>query len=171
MEERSGLPPLAEREALPARLTALKAAGPKRTLAIYPARMRGSLDPAGVEGLLMAVSASGLAKVVPGTADLVLASPQRDPNEQKVLWDLARAFRDHLRKQPPPADYALYVDCVFTPENWQQGYVHVVVCDKAGDWVIVDFQNSHHADYQSLKPQSAEACRSLAVKRLQGILN
>lgn len=171
MEERSGLPPEAERAAIPARLARMKAAGPERTLAVYPARMGGSLDPAGTEGLFRAVLAAGLKKLVPGSADLLLTSPQRDPNEQKVLWDLARAFREHLRKNPPGADYALYADCVFNPDNWEQGYVHVVVCDRAGEWVLVDFQNSHHPDYREAKPASADACRTLAAKRLRGALD
>ena len=170
MEERSGLPPEAERDALPARLARLKAAGPGRTLTVYPARVGGNLDPAGAAGLLKPVLASGLAKAVPGTPDLLLSSPQRDPNEQKVLWDLARAFREQVRKNPPATEYALYADCVFNPGNWEQGYVHVVVCDRAGEWVLVDYQNSHHPDYQALQPTSAEACRALVVKRLEGTL-
>jgi hypothetical protein len=71
------------------------------------------------------------------------------------------------RKESP---FQSYADCVFNPGNWEQGYVHFVVCDRAGEWVLVDFQNSHHPDYQALKPTSAEACRALVAKRLEGAL-
>ena len=167
MEARSGRPPETELTALPGRQALMKAAGPGRTLVVFPARVNGSLDPGGAESLTKRVLAAQLAKATSGAPDLLLKSTAQDPNEQKVLWDLACAFREHLRRNPPTADFALYVDCAFNPGNWEQGHVHVVVCDRAGDWVIVDFQNAHHPDYQALKPASVEACRTLAVRRLE----
>jgi hypothetical protein len=83
---------------------------------------------------------------------------------------LAREFRDYAKKNPTDADYVLYADYVFNPQNWEQGFVHFVVCDRKGDWVIVDFQNSHQADYQSVKPTSRERCDQLLVQRLESYL-
>jgi hypothetical protein len=40
------------------------------------------------------------------------------------------------------------------------------VCDSKGEWVIVDMQNSHHPDYQRIKPISKEDCSKLLFKRL-----
>lgn len=48
--------------------------------------------------------------------------------------------------------------------------MHFVVCDRKGEWVIVDMQNSHHDDYQTIKPTSKEGCNKLLVKRLKGYL-
>ena len=93
-----------------------------------------------------------------------------DPNELKTLWNLAREFRNFVRTHPPAADYALYADYVFNPQNAEQGLVHFVVCDRKGEWVIVDMQNSHHPDYQSIGIISRDRCDQLLVKRLAGYL-
>src|SRR5512140_672651 len=98
MQERSGLPPESERNAMPPRLETLKHAGASASLAIY-----GGNAPK----LTELISAAGLAK----TSDAA-AEPQihvaTNMNEQKMLWDAARGFRDYLRKNPPTADYALF---------------------------------------------------------------
>ena len=101
---------------------------------------------------------------------VLLKASLADPNELKALWDLAREFRDYVKKNPIDADYVLYADYVFNPQNWEQGLVHFVVCDRKGEWVIVDMQNSHHPDYQSIKPTSREDCDKLLIKRLEGYL-
>ena len=84
---------------------------------------------------------------------------------------MAREFRDYARKNPPEADYVLYADYVFNPQNWEQGYVHFVVCDRKGEWVIVDMQNSHQPDYEGIKPTSRADCDKLLVKRLAELLH
>ena len=48
--------------------------------------------------------------------------------------------------------------------------MHFVVCDRKGEWVIVDLQNSHQPDYQSIGVISRERCDQLLVKRLEGYL-
>jgi len=113
---------------------------------------------------------AGLCKAVPADATVLLKASQADPNELKTLWDLAREFRDYVRAHPPAADYALYADYVFNPQNAEQGFVHFVVCDRKGEWVIVDMQNSHQPDYQSIGIISRERCDQLLVKRLEGYL-
>jgi hypothetical protein len=116
------------------------------------------------------INEAGLCKARAAKQSVLLKASQADPNELKSLWDLAREFRDYARKNPPEADYVLYADYVFNPQNWEQGCVHFVVCDRQGEWVIVDMQNSHHPDYQGLKPASREGCDKLLVKRLEGYL-
>lgn len=167
MEERSGLPPQEERSALKGRQQAMKQAMPKGTLLVFRARIGGKeKDPGSAANLAKLINNAKLCKAFTGQAMLLKAS-QADPNEQKVLWNLAREFRESARKNPPAADYVLYADYVFNPQNWEQGYVHFIVCDRKGGWVIVDFQNSHHPDYRSMKPTSREACDKLLVKRLE----
>jgi hypothetical protein len=95
---------------------------------------------------------------------------QRSSNEQKTLWDMARAFREHVRQDPPEADYVLYADYLISPRGDHVGAVHFAICDRAGEWVLVDFQNSHHEDFQSVDPKSREACDRLVVQRLEGYL-
>jgi hypothetical protein len=108
-----------------------------------------------------------LCKAEPAKQALLLKASQADPNEMKVLWDLAREFRDYAKKNPVDADYVLYADYRFNPQRWQAGFVHFVVCDRQGEWVLVDMQNSHHPDYQSIKPTSREDCDKLLLKRLE----
>jgi len=171
MEARSGMPPENERTPLPGRQEKMKHSLPNATLAVFPVRIAGNAaDAAGAADLATMINDAGLCKAEPAKHSLLLKASQADPNELKALWDLAREFRDHARNNPADADYVLYADYVFTPENWERGIVHFVVCDRKGEWVIVDMQNSHHDDYQAIKPTSKEGCNKLLVKRLKGYL-
>ncbi len=93
---------------------------------------------------------------------------QRQPtsNEQKLLWDLARAFRDYLRANPADSNYAMLAEYFVNPAGGPVGAVHFVVCEKSGDWVLVDFQNNTHEDFQRIAPKSIEDCDRLAIERL-----
>jgi len=171
MEERSGLPPQKERDLLPDRQKLMKQAKQKATLVVFGARVQGQqTDPESAANLVEMINGAGLYNAVAANQCVLLKASQADPNEQKVLWDLAREFRDYTKKNPPAADYALYADYVFNPQNWEQGFVHFVVCDRKGDWVMVDFQNSHQPDYQGVKPTSRETCDKLLFQRLEGYL-
>jgi hypothetical protein len=97
-----------------------------------------------------------------------------DPNEQKVLWDTARAFRDFLRENTPQTDYALLADyAIGKSEDGRAkvAHVHLIVCGRQGDWVLVDYQNSHHADFQEIDPRSRDDCNRLAARRLESRLS
>lgn len=171
MDERSGLPPENERSLLAKRQEQLKALGKKATLAVLPVRLGGSVvDAKGAADVALAINRAGLCQAVAVEQPVVLKASLADPNELKSLWDLAREFRDHAKQNPADADYVLYTDYVFDPDNWEQGFVHFVVCDRAGEWVIVDMQNSHHPGYQQVKPTSREDCDELLVKQLEGFL-
>jgi hypothetical protein len=171
MDQRSGLPPENERAALPERQQAMKQALPGATLLVYPARIGGdAVGKASAADLAKMINDAGLCKAVAAKQSVLLKASQADPNEMKALWNLAREFRDFVRTNPPAADYALYADYVFNPQNAEQGFVHFVVCDRKGEWVIVDLQNSHHPDYQSVGVISRDRCDQLLVKRLAGSL-
>jgi hypothetical protein len=171
MDERSGTPPENERTPLPERQEKMKASGQKVTLMVFPARIGGNAaDFASAADLAKMITDAGLCKAVPAKQSALLKASQADPNELKALWDMAREFRDYAKKNPADADYVLYADYVFNPRNWEQGIVHFVVCDRKGEWVVVDMQNSHQPDYQSIKPTSREDCDKLLVKRLTGYL-
>jgi hypothetical protein len=171
LDQRSGLPPENERAALPERQQAMKRALPGATLLVYPARIGGdTVDETSAADLAKMINDAGLGKAVAAKQSVLLKASQADPNEMKALWNLAREFRDFVRTNPPAADYALYADYVFNPQNAEQGFVHFVVCDRQGEWVIVDLQNSHHPDYQSIGIISRARCDQLLVKRLAGYL-
>jgi len=171
MDQRSGMPPENERTPLPERQKEMKASGQKVTLVVFPARIGGNAaDAASATDLAKMITDAGLCKAAPAKQSVLLKASQADPNELKALWDMAREFRDHAKKNPADADYVLYADYVFNPKNWEQGIVHFVVCDRKGEWVIVDMQNSHQPDYQNVKPTSREDCDKLLVKRLTGYL-
>jgi len=173
MDERSGMPPESERTPIPGRQEQMKKAMPEATLVVLGvrARMAGSAaDAATAADLASMINDAGLCKAEPAKQSVLLKAPQADPNEMKVLWDLAREFRDYARKNPTDAEYVLYADYTFNPQHWEQGFVHFIVCDRQGEWVIVDMQNSHHGDYRSIKPASRDGCHNLLVKRLKGYL-
>jgi hypothetical protein len=171
MDQRSGLPPANERAALPERQQAMKRALPGATLLVYSAGIVGKeASVPGATNVVRLLNQAGLCKAVPAKQTVPLKTSLPDPNEQKALWDLAREFRDFVRVHPPAADYVLYADYAFNPQNAEEGFVHFVVCDRNGEWVIVDMQNSHHPDYRSIGIISRDRCDQLLVKRLAGYL-
>ncbi len=171
MDQRSGLPPENERAALPERQQTMKRALPEATLLVYPARIGGDKTSVpSATNVVRLLNQAGLCQAVSAEPPVLLKASQADPNEMKTLWNLAREFRSFVRANPPAAGYALYADYVFNPQNAEQGFVHFVVCDRKGEWVIVDLQNSHHPDYQSVGIISRDRCDQLLVKRLQGYL-
>jgi hypothetical protein len=171
LNEQSGVPSQAERDASHTRQEAMKQAAPNATLLIYPARVGGNeASVASATNVVRLLKKAGLCKPVQAEQPVLLKSSQADPNEQKTLWSLAREFRDYVRAHPPETEYALYADYVFNPQNADQGFVHFIVCDRKGEWVIVDYQNSHHPDYQSVGVTSRARCDELLVKRLRTYL-
>jgi hypothetical protein len=140
---------------------------PGATLLVYPARIGGNqTNVPSATNIVRLLNEAGLCQAVSSDQPALFKASQTDPNELKSLWNLARGFRDFVKTHPPAADYALYADYAFNPQNADQGFVHFVVCDRQGEWVIVDMQNSHHPDYQSIGIISRERCDQLLVKRL-----
>lgn len=173
MAERSGQPPENETTPLPGRQEEMKKAMPQATLVVFPVRARiaeNAAQAGSAADLAKTINDAGLCKAEPAKQPLLLKASQADPNLMKVMWDLAREFREYVQKNPVDADYVLYADYRFNPQLWQAGFVHFIVCDRKGEWVIADLQNSDCPDYQSIKPTSKEDCDKLLVKRLEGYL-
>ncbi len=76
-----------------------------------------------------------------------------------------------MRAQPSPADYTVATEILVSTDHPERGSVHVIVCDKAGEWVIVDFCNDQHPDYQRIAPASPKDGERLAVVRLLAALH
>jgi len=164
MSERSGLPPENERALLPDRQKIFKEKFKKSTLIVFPVRVNSEINTQGTTEMIKMINDAGMCKALPSKDALLLKSSQEDPNEMKKLWDLARDFRDYVKNNPQDADYLLYADYVM------QGYVHFVVCDRSGEWVIADLQNSTMPDFRSFNVSTVDGCNSLVVARLLNYL-
>ena len=88
-------------------------------------------------------------------------------NQQKRLWDLARAARSYLQKEDQKVDYVVFAEFLMNEEKQVAHTVHFFVLDRKGEWVIVDFQNDQHPDFKAIDPKSIPECESLVMKRLE----
>lgn len=164
MQQRAGVPDQRELDAMHARLAALRAAGPRASLRVYPARVGSDWPAATATDLVARVQQSGLITATTATTKLTFA-PKPGTNQQQVLWSGARAAQAALRKLPPSTDYALV--CDFLPSGTGTfGAVHTMVFAADGELVLVDFQNSHHEDFQAVHPESVADCCELAARSL-----
>lgn len=168
--EKTGVPEKAEQDALQERQQAFKKAAATATLLVYPARAGDEVSKDSAKHLATLFNEAKLTK-----ASATDIGPQLEikgnMNEQKVLWDMARGVREFVQGHRPDADYVLYADYLMGKNaagKVEVGGVHFAVCDREGRWVIVDFQNSHHGDFNAIGPKSREDCDQLVLKRLTG---
>jgi len=168
----SGLPPREEREAIKRRLEAMKKSTEKSRMTLYPIRTLSETNRQAADRLAALVTQESICKTVVAESDPRLEF-HGSHNEQKVLWETARAFQAYLKKHPPETEYALFVDYGIARHGKETkvGFVHFIVCDRPGDWVIVDFQNSHHPDFQRIDPKTIDDCNRLVLRRLKRILS
>ena len=165
MDQRNGLPPKPERDAMDKRFEAAHDSFSEAALSVYPFRIweteKGSVE--GAEALAEKLTDAGLfrASAVDTDTQLVATRDPDQPSQMKIIWDTARDFRNYLREHPADADYALLVD-VTIPTH----HVHLVLCEGSGDWVTVSLMNSHHPEFQEVDPKTLEDCVELAFRRL-----
>jgi hypothetical protein len=86
-----------------------------------------------------------------------------------MLWSAAKSIQQAVRAAPVQKDYLLFTDFLMESAG-KAGAVHTFLLSPAGELVVVDFQNSHHDDFQRLSPASAEDCSELAAIRLASCL-
>jgi hypothetical protein len=155
-------PEAAEREHMEAREEVLDAAGLEAHIDVYPIRRRDGVDAEGARELAALIQQGGL-----GRTRALDAGPwfglQPSMNEQSPLWELARKFREHARASAPHDGYVLYADYMLDEEEGRVFAVHFVVCDRDGEWVRVEFLNSHHGDFQRIAPRDRVDCARLVV--------
>jgi len=163
MDERSGLPPLPERDDMDERFASACDSFSNTSLTIYPFRIwkkkKGSFEGAGA--LAEKLNEDGLFMASVADSDTCLKA-KRDPNQMKIMWDTAKSFRQYLTEHPAEADYALLVDATIPAHH-----LHLILCTGTGDWVMVDLQNSHHDDFNEFAPKTVDDCVALAHRRLQ----
>lgn len=165
--EKAGLPASAEYEAMKPRQAELRKSASTSTLSVVQVHAGDKFDGAGVEHLAKLINEFGMIKASAGVDGPQIAA-KMDMNEQKVLWGMARPFREWVKHNPPQTDYVLFADYLMNGSG--VGGVHFAVCDRNGELVIVDFQNSHWPDFQAINPRSREDADRLVAKRLAGYL-
>ncbi len=170
-EAKSHLPPEEERAAIKKRTDQLKKDLKTATIQVFPVHIgdENSVDRAEHLATLMKKAGIGQAKVNETKMDFDV---EGSSNQLRVVWDTAREFRKYLRENPPDADYALYADYMIgrkkgNPDEQVVGGVHLFICNQEGEWVMVDFQNNHHSDFQAVDPKSQEDCDRLVLRRLK----
>jgi hypothetical protein len=159
---RTGVPTPATFDAMKARQKQLRDAAPGATVVVYPVRVGGKLSKSDAEALVEMINAAGLFKAVLAETSVPF-EVQQSVNQQRVLWSGAHSIQKQLRKNAPPADYALVADYLISGAGRPARGVHLFLCNRAGEFVVVDFQNSHHADYNRIKPRSSKDCTRLAL--------
>ena len=167
--EKSGTPTKAEWAAMERRQKQMKAALATGTILVFPVRLGTELSTDDARQL-SELLASSLACTTKNAKTPLPLEIRPSSNEQRRLWDLAKAFRAHVRENTPEADYALYSEYTIRPSDQKVWSVHFVVCDRAGQWVIVDFQNEYQADFKAVDPQTRADCGRLVARRLTSYL-
>jgi hypothetical protein len=168
-QEKSGTPEKGEQQAIEARQVVLRERGKAATVAVYPVQLLEAADAEAGAALAALLAEQGVL-----AARVAAQRPRFDiapnTNEQRRLWDLAKAARAYVTAHPPEAEYALVAEYTIRPDNNEVWSVHTIVCDRAGELVVVDYQNNHHGDFQRINPQSLADCHRLVVERLSRYL-
>jgi len=167
MKTKAGVPPREEFAAMEQRLAALKQAG-KPTIRVYPPRLGTDWSADGARTLAAAIEKTGLAHATAAAEPLRFAV-EASSNQQQVLWSGAKSIQQAVRRARPQPDYLLFADFLMAGDA-KAGAVHTFLLSPAGEFVVVDFQNSHHDDFQRVAPGSAAECCELAAIRLAGYL-
>lgn len=169
MDQRNGLPPKPERDAMEKRFEATYKSFSEATLSIYPFRIweteEGSVE--GAEALAKKLNEAGQFKASVASTDtqLVATRDPDQPSQMKILWDTARDFRSYLKEHPADTDYALLVD-VTIPTH----HLHIVLCKGSGEWMTASLMNSHHPEFQKVDPKTMDDCVELAFLRLKATI-
>ncbi len=168
----NSLPSNAETAAMPARLREFKRVKSNAIVAVnvFPARIGKDFFPPTATDLANLITGTMLCRAVPARQSLRLPPPRPEPNELLALWDFSRDVRDVARKKPAGPNYTLYADFAFNPQRWDQGFVHFVLCDPQGEWVIVDMQNARDSDYRAVMPTNWQTCDQVIARRMQNYL-
>jgi hypothetical protein len=167
MKQKAGVPPKAEFDAMAARLLALRKAG-KPSIRVFPARVGTDWSADSAKALAAAIEQAGFATAA-AAIEPIRFTVQASSNEQQVLWSAAKSIQEAVRAAPPQQAYLLFTDFLMAGKD-EAGAVHTFLLSPAGEFVVVDYQNSHHEDFQRLSPASAEDCCRLAAIRLESRL-
>ncbi len=168
-EKKSGVPDEKERLAIEKRAEVFKESASSAEMVVFAARIGKSFNSRAAVDLASMINARKLvaAKCNDQSVNIVV---KPSSNQQRVLWDFARAVREYIKKNPVDSDYALFADYMLDQKRGEVHAVHLVICDRNGDWVVVEFQNSHQAEYKRIAPESVDDCNRLVVEILKDCL-
>lgn len=162
-EQKAGGPSRREREAMAQRRTVLQQDLAKARFVVQPTVWDGKAsDPKPLVGLLQ--QQLGVGAVQAGAAQLQVAATS---NQQRRLWDLAKALQKEQREHPVDADYVVVVDAAVSGKS---GFVDVVVVDRQGEFVLADYTNDQHQAFQKRAPKAVADAERVAVDRLCELL-
>lgn len=162
----SGLPSQEQRAAMTDRQKGLRGKLKSSEVTVLPALLEEGTDHEAAARLAESLEREGICRKarVAGERTFPL---QPTPNEMKLLWELARGLRDSLQARPTGTPYTLCTQYFVSPRTGKAHGVHWLLCDAAGDWVVVDLQNNHHADFQKVDPASVDDCNDLVLRRIR----
>ena len=166
-KERSGLPPRQELEAVRQRAKTLRATKKPFDLLLLGALVDTTADDHEAGALAKALTATGVCTARTAVTGVELGV-DGSSNEQKVLWSLAKTLKSHVQNTKPDADYIGYAHYLIRPSDQKVFGVHFVMCDRQGEWVMVDFQNEYQSDFKRIDPRSIADCHRLVAVRVAG---
>lgn len=169
-DQKSGAPSRPEREAMRKRLEQLKERCLEASFAVQPPVCPSGPD--GRDDVDVARFGALLTERVGGkpfvSATAKLAVPVGG-NQQRHLWDLAKALQKAQQQQPVDADYVVAIEAA-VDVGGKHGFVNLVVVDRAGAWVLADFQNDQHPTWQKHAPKGLADAEKVAADRLRELL-
>ena len=172
MAEKDGLPSKEEIEAIQNRCEQFKQVNSQAKLLIYPVLiLENEVNESCAKNLAGLFIKSGLCLAKASDEGPVIKYDKNIRGLNVLLWSVARSFQGFIRESKPDADYVLYAHYGFNPEHEPKAFfVHFIVCDRNGDWVITDLANSDHKDFQQLNPRSLADCDLFVSQRLASYL-
>lgn len=167
-QQKSGVPDKAELAQMQQRKQALRGGLAQARFVLFPTVTVAGHEDSSAERL---AEACGKALELKGAAAIAATKLSFPPssNEQKRLWDLARELRKAVLKTPIDADYALVAD-IGVDEHEGPHWLHLAICNKAGELVLVDMLNDQSPIFAKAKPKSLADAERLAVERLTALL-
>jgi hypothetical protein len=135
---------------------------------VFPAITNEEEDAESATRLATLLNENGLcrAKAAPGDTSFML---EASGTGAEMLWDLARRSSERVKGSELEADYFLHPRYIISEDaggNRAVVYVHLVLCDANGEWVIVDSQDEYSEDFEALSPGTASDCDKLVTIRL-----
>lgn len=166
-DQKSGAPSRAEREAMQKRLDVLKEGCLEASFAVQPPVAADGSDAVDVVRF-----AALLTERIGGKPFAAAAAKLAVPaggNQQRHLWDLAKALQKAQQATPVDADYVVAIEAA-VDTGGQHGFVNLVVVDRAGAFVLADFQNDQHPTWKKHAPKALAAAEKVAADRLRELL-
>lgn len=165
--ELSGAPEPRDVEAMRPRLAKLRDEVHTARIAVLPSIVAAGHDQASSQRLAAGLTREFGCRAV-AAVDGAEIEVKPDRNEQKRLWDLARGAHA-AAAQAANADYVLVVDLGVGGEGSVM-WVHVVVCNAAGEPVVVDMQNDQQPMLRRAAPKTIAEAETFAIARLAALL-